>query len=388
MQSFQKQIGILCALTLAMLPAAASWAKAADDEDRSGSIKWSAEIGFEHTDNLFHLSQSQEAALEEMEEENVESHRFEDMESMSDTILSPEFGFRYKTDSPMGGKFSIGSRVAYNFHMDNKERNYPEAKITLEQSVGKKGVLSLENEILFDFFKKNYLSAVDDENGNGNIPRDERTYSAASYDEYESILSYEHEVLKNKGQFLSEVDIRPFIGYGSRTYNSIFENRDRNIAMGGVGLVFEFMSRLDLDVIYTYESVSGANGNELVLFDETAADTDVNDDGDIESNAALVTRIDRSSDRYTIEISPSLKFSKDIRLFAEYKKRTTDYQSDNALDIDHYGKTAYREKIGFGIQYDFMKSWSAEVEYGKTDEDDEDDDYTENVFSVSVKCGF
>ena len=379
---------ILCALTLTLLLAAASWAKAAGDEERSSSIKWSAEIGFEHTDNLFHLSQSQEAALEEIEEENVENHRFDDMESMSDTIFSPEIGFRYKTDSPMGGKFSIGSKVAYNFHMDNKERNYPEAKITMEHSVGKKGVLSLENDLLFDFFKKNYLSAADDDNGNGNVPRDERTYSAAFYDEYESILSYEHELLKNKGQMLSEVDIRPFIGYGSRTYNSLFENRDRNIAIGGIGLVFEFMSRLDLEVIYTYESVSGANGNELVLFDETVKDTDVNDDGDIKSNAALVTRIDRSSNRYTIEISPSLELSKDIQLFAEYKKRTTDYQSDNPLDIDHYETTAYREKIGGGIQYDFMKSWSAEAKYEKTDEDDEDDDYTENVFSVSVKYAF
>jgi predicted porin len=67
----------------------------------------------------------------------------------------------------------------------------------------------------------------------------------------------------------------------------------------------------------------------------------------------------------------------------------TSYSSDNPLDIEHYDNNAYRQQIKSGITYDFSKKWSAGVEYSRTeDEDDEDGEYSQNNFLLTVRYDF
>jgi hypothetical protein len=357
--------------------------------DTSADLDFYGEVEVEHSDNIFRQTDSQQARMAADDPEDSESGRFKDMDSASDTIISPIFGMNYKTRGLWGEDLGLSARMKYDFHTENPEKSHPEAKIRLKNDIGKKGRLALEGNFQFDNFKKNYLAGYNDENDNGNIPRDERIYSSAIYDEYEGILSYEHEFYKNNDTPLSQVDLKPFVGYSSRSYNAPFGNRDRDTVFGGLSLTLEFLSRLDLELAYRYENVSAPGDGELVLFDETRFDLDVNGDGEIEGNAPLVTEIDRSADRHTFEITPSFKVSKDIMLFAGYEKRISDDTSNNPLDLDHYKNTSYRTRFKTGIEYDFSKSWSTGVEYRHTDDEDEEDgDYSENRFTFSIRYEF
>lgn len=378
----------LCLAALVFLltaPAVTAHAASQELED-SKKISVYSEVEFEHSDNIFQLTDYQQSRMEANDAEDSESGRFDDMESISDYILSPTLGIKYDINGLGNEDLSLSARVRYNYYLENQEKSYPEVRIRIKHNIGKKGALLLEGNFLFDYFKRNYLSGYNDGNDNGNISRDERIYSSAVYDEYEGLLAYEHTLFKNKGKPLSQVDLRPFCGYSSRVYNSAFKNRGREVAFTGVGLTFEFLSRLDLELVYQYENTRYPGDNELVLFDETRFGSDVNADGELKGNAPLVTHIDRSANRHTLEINPSFRISKEILLFLGYEKRICEYTSDNPLDIEHYHNKSYRQKIKAGIQYDFSKSWSTEIEYNKTDDvNEENGNYSENCFIFSIQ---
>jgi hypothetical protein len=318
-----------------------------------------ARTGFEYMDNVFRLTDSQISSMETNSIEDRAGGRYKNMDSVSDYIVKPEIELKYKTDSPLGGKFGLTSWLKYNYYTKNEEKSYPEGGIKLKNSIGENGALILEGTFLTGFFKKNYLSDIDDASGDGNISRGERIYSSATYGEYEGMLSYEHEIIKSKKDIISGLSIRPFAGYRSRIFNSIFSNRDQNIGLLGMGINLEFISMVDLEMKYQYEDVSCPGDEELVLFNEYIPATDINGDGEISKNAPVVTSVDRSSSRHIIEVNSKLKLTKDVTWFVGYKNRNTSFTSDNELDIEHYNNHATRQEIKSGIIYDFSKRWSS-----------------------------
>ena len=360
-----------------------------DGKDNDLKIQLYAETGIEYADNVYALTESQISSMKTNDQEDIASGRFKDMDSLSDTVIEPTMGLKLSSSSLLGGRFGLTSWIKYNYYTKNETSSFPEAKIRLNNSIGENGDLSLEGNFTYGFFKKNYLSGYNDINGNGNISRDERIYSTAVYDEYEGIIAYEHKIIKNKDKIISGLNIRPFAGYGYRRYNSTFSNRDQTITLAGLGLNFEFISRIDLEMIYQYEGVSSPNNKELILINENNAGLDINGDDKTKNNAPLITKIDRSSNRHTIEINPSIKLTKGCQLFAGYKKRDSEYTSDNPMDIEHYNQNATRQEIKSGIKYSFSKAWSAEAEYSKTDnDDDEDGEYSQKGFLVTIKYFF
>jgi opacity protein-like surface antigen len=379
----------LCLAILLFVSAPSVMAQTAfqkSSNDNQQEIEFYTGIEFEYSDNIFSLQDSQQSKMAADATEDSKSGRFRDMESISDNIVSPALGMKYNFRGLYGEDLNLSARMKYNYYMENQEKSYPEARILLKHDVGKKGVIVLEGDFLFDFFNKNYLSGYDDENENGNISRDERIYSPAVYDEYEATLAYEYEFFKDNDQALSQVEIKPFFGYNMRSYNSTFDNRGRESSFIGLELTLELVSRIDLELVYQFENARYPGNDELVLYDETRAESDVNEDGEIEGNAPLVTPIDRSAYRHTLEITPSFKISKDFQFYLGYEKRISDYTSDNTLDIDHFDQTSSRQRIKAGLEYDFSKSWSSEIEYRQTKDDGEDDsDYSENCFTFSIK---
>lgn len=345
-----------------------------------------ARTDFEYADNVFRLTDSQISSMETNSIEDRAGGRYKDMDSVSDYIVKPEIELKYKADSPLGGKFRLTSLIKYNYYTKNEEKSYPEGSIKLKNSIGENGALTLEGTFLTGFFKRNYLSGFDDASGDGNISRGERIYSPATYDEYEGILAYEHEIIKSKKDIISGLSIRPFAGYRSRIFNSTFSNRDQNIGIAGMGINLEFLSRVALEMKYQYEDVSCPGDKELVLFDEYIPAADINGDGDISKNAPLVTSVDRSSSRHIIEVNSKFKLTKYATLFAGYKNRNTSFTSDNGLDIEHYNNHAIRQEIKSGISYDFSRRWSAAFEYIRIDDEDEEDgDYSQNNYMITIK---
>jgi hypothetical protein len=356
---------------------------------KSSKLDFYAETNFEYNDNIYRLTESQILAMNTNAAEDAAGGRYKGMDSVSDYIVAPTIGLKANTRSPLGGRFGLTSWIRYSFYTQNRESGYPEGRIKLRNSVGKNCALGLEGAFLSGFYKKNYLSDVDDANKNGNITREERIYSPAIYDEYEGILEYEHNFIKDKEKRISGIDVRPFIGYNDRSYNSKFENRDQNIALLGVGFNIEFLAKIDLDMNYLYERVSSPNLVELILFDETISWIDVNDDGRIKGNAPLFTDIDRSCRRHTLEIDPSWELAKNFIIYAGYAMRTSDYTSENPLDYEHYGVEAFRQRFTAGTKYNISKAWSAEVEYGRLDdENDEDGNYSQNRIKATIRYKF
>jgi hypothetical protein len=360
--------------------------KNSNKKDRPAEYKLYVETGFEYSDNVFRLTDSQISKLEANNSEDSISGRFKGMDSVSDVIIKPSAGFKLNSSSPLGGKFRLTSSVTYNYFLKNDKSSYPEGKLRLSNSIGKNDNLIMEGNFLSGFFKRNYLSGVNDLNDNGNIPRNERIYSSATYDEYEGMVAFEHVIIKKKHKKISGLEVEPFIGFHNRKYNSVFNNRDQKIVFGGLEAALEIAAKFELAMTYQYEKVTSPDKEELVLFDEVASGIDANGDGARKKNAPLITRVDRSSGRYTIEIKPSYALSENSNVFLEYKRRITDYTSGNKLDVEHYHIDATRQQFRFGGIYKFSKAWSAEAEYCRTDDDnDEDGNYFQNNFLIKIK---
>ena len=369
-----------------------SSAAAGDTPEPEGDVGciWKIEIGMTCSDNVYHLSDSQIEKLEEMDPDDTAAGRFDDMESVTDTIWEPRIGLKMKRVSPLGGKVGIASWIQYHAHRENTARNYPEAELEVYHSVRKHGQLRMTWKYTDGFFQKNYLTGVDDANNNGNITRAERIYSPAIYNELEGVVAYRHTWMKRKKEAFSRLETEIFGGGSDRTHDGdLFRNRDKRIATAGGDVRLGFLSVIEVRLAYQFEDLRTDNQSELVLFDETVAGEDVNGDGEVKGNAALETRIDRSCFRNTVEIAPVFALSDDCELYLQYRWRRSGYRSDNPLDIDHYHQTAYKRQFRTGLAYDFCDRWSAEMEYRRTSDDDaDDDDYTENNILAAVQYRF
>jgi len=360
-----------------------------DTGKKGNNFELFAEYGMEYIDNVYQLTSSQIWRLQKKDQTDRVGGRYKDMESVSDIIVQPSMGLKYNSGSPLGGKLTLTTWVRSYHYMKNDRSTYPEGRIRLKNTIGKKGALTLEGTFLSGFFKKNYMSAVNDADRNGNIPREERIYSAANYDEHEGVISYEYKLLSGKDKPISGLDIQPFAGISSRTYNSTFSNRNQDITLGGLGLDLEFNSWITLEMIYQYEKVVSPNERELILFDENRAETDANSDMRTKSNAPLTTDIDRSSNRYTIEINPSFQLYKDVSLYFGFQRRIAAFTSENQLDIEHYNQRNSRNRVKAGINHTFLKGWSSQIEWNRTnDYDDEDGDFLQNTFLIMMKYDF
>ena len=388
---------IICMISFLILFSLPCKAQDTDSETPAGkssgkkgnNFELFAEYGIEYIDNVYQLTSYQIWRLQKKDQADRAGGRYENMESASDIISRPSMGLKYNGRGPLGGKLTLTTWVRSYHYTKNDRSTYPEGRIRIKNTIAKKGSLTLEGTYLSGFFRKNYLSSVNDADRNGNITREERSYSAANYDEFEANVSYEHKLISDKDKTLSGFDIQPFLGISSRTYNSAFSNRNQDNTNGGLGVNLEFNSWIDLEIIYRYEKVSSPDKRELILFDELTAGTDINADMRTTGNAPLFTYIDRSRNRYTIEINPSFQLYKDVSLYFGLQRRVSEFTSENRLDIEHYNQETSRNRVKAGINHTFLKGWSAQIEWNRTnDYDDEDGDFLQNSFLISMKYNF
>lgn len=365
-------------------------ARVAEGKD-AGRITLTQIVGLNvaFTDNVFELDEDGKDRLEYPDQEDVDTGRMFGMDAIGDVIFSPELGFEADMGSPFGGSLSVSSSVTYHIFYENSEKTYPEINISLDHDVGDSGRISWSWTSLNNYFKSNELASVNDENDNGNISGSERVYAPALYDEYETALAFKMRLYKNKHSLLSEVTVAPEIGLSERSYEEIFSNRDRSVLFAGFELTLTWVKDLDVEFSYTYDDIGSPNGDELVLYDETEDDNDVNDDGSIDRKAVLVTRVDRSCRRHTLGFQPVWALSKKLDVFAGYEWRRTEYLSDNILDESHYGASETRHKVSAGMSWEITRRLSAELSGSHLEEKDgEGDGYTENAMGLQVEYSF
>ncbi len=375
-------------LVLLVLPAElpANTDDSSEVMEKSGKVKKrfriDAEVRAEYNDNIFRLDDSKTARMKENDSEDRQSGRFQDMDSIYDYIVSPEMRLNYRSPSPLGGKLQGIFRFRYNLYLLNEKSSHPEGKIELRHTVGKNGRLSLGSEFLFGHFRRNYLCAVNDANGNGNISRDERIYSSAIYDEIDTLLAYQHRLHKRKKNTdhwlqLPGISVQPLIGCRFRRYNDCFENRNRDVLIGGAEVALDLSRRVDLELRYRYEKVFCPGNAETVLIDETPSgmNMDLNGDGLFKEDAPVFTEVDRSRNQHVVRLQATIALAKNWRGFLGYRLRKLRYTSDNPWDI-YYGQKETRQGINVGMRWRFLKDWLGTVEYKRTD----DEEYEQNQF--------
>ncbi len=348
-----------------------------------------SEFGLEYSDNIFGLTDNQILLINENNPDDAASNRFLGMDSLTDYILKPRLGIKWHTDGFSYSKFTLTAWLQYNYYIKNSGSGYPEGRIIIKYPVSKKGSIIFRGSSVYDYKKKNYLLSFNDINGNGNISRDERTYSSALYNEYEGQIGYSYEIMHDKEFIFSGINIEPFTGYSVRSYNSIFSNRDKDTTFFGLSIELKLKNIMSIEGCYRYDNVSSPGNMEYILYDETVSSADVNGDGVIRGNAPIHTAIDRSSERHWIEVNPSIKLTEDISLSLGYSKLKTKYTSDNPLDTEHYLQAAYRRKYKSGISYDLSDGWSLKAEYCKTKvKDPEDGSYKDNSYIFTIRHKF
>lgn len=343
-----------------------------------------AEIGLKYSNNIFGLTEAQQQKLEANSAEDT--NRFDDMESVSDLVYSPKIGLKYNLSKSKSRELKFSGYLQYNFYSDNSRSEHPEAGFSLKKNLGKKDKLEFKGEFIIDKFKKNYLCGVNDANANGNIPKSERIYSAATYNDYQGILSYEHVLNKNKNKHMTKSTLQPYLGYRKREYNPMFSNRDYTLPFVGMEYKMDFKPGFDLEIGYEYGELDSDAGQELFLYDETISGVDISGDGNIKANAPLLSTVDRSSERKTWSVGSSLKCSKVTTFSLKFSNRTENYITNNTLDIKRYNQEGFERKFKAGLKFKLPGDWSSELEFTREhNKDGDDDESKENLYLVTIK---
>jgi hypothetical protein len=346
-----------------------------------------AEMGIEYSDNVWSLTDSQKDKM--TLNAAIDTNRFAKMDSITDLIYSPTVGIKRTISDPRVGKLKLTSFLRYNYYSKNSEASFPEVGIDVKKEMGKNDQLRLKGEFISGKFKKNYMSGVNDANSNGNIPRSERTYSAATYDNSEVVLSFEHQLSKNKKSFINKTTLTPFIGYRKRDYNSTFANRSYDLPYGGVELGMKFRNGLNLALEYEQGYLNSKAGQELFLYDETLTGLDVNRDNLLKENAPVTDTVDRSATRKKYAVASSIKLSKTTTLYAEYSHRKETYTTGNVIDVKRYGGHGYEKKFKSGFKVNLPDDWSAKVQYTREhNKDSDDDEYVVNSYLMLLQKKF
>ncbi len=352
------------------------------------NIKLKSNIDLAFSDNIFRLDDDQQTRLEAGDERDIQSHRFKDMDFLSDFIISPSLALAFTTPGLFNHRIKYKLTSEYHIYLNNGKAGHPEAALELRQAVGKKGRLYFKGTLVHGLFWKNYLAGANDLNGNGNISRAERMYSAAIFDEYEAIISYRYKLTKgrnpqHKGPAIPGLALTPLAGIRFRGYNSTFENRDRNVFLAGISLDLRLSSKLDVAAAYRYENVACPNEKETLLIDETFSgfNQDLNGDNDQEEEAALLTPVDYSRRQHIIDLEAAYAFSPEWRAVMGYRLRRLQYNSTHPFDIDHYQISQVRHKARAGLEWRPSKRWSTRLEYERVD----DPEYVQNNLLLKLQ---
>lgn len=358
-------------LTLLVVPVEAS--ETTDNSTEANSATHGPEVkvtvGVTDVDNIFELGQPGLVRLLERDPCNLTNGRLTDMVSTSDRILSSRIALEQSVGDLLGRKATLAGDLTHHGYQDNPAASYADGVVTLTRKVGEEGRLRLRAEVTNNRFRRNYLADVDDINGNGNIPCRERQYAAGIYDEQEWSIGYRHRLTWISSE--RDLDIHFSGGVLRREYDQPLQNRDREGWFGQLGMDAEVTPRIAVEVAWRHDTIDAPGADETILVDEIL-DGDVNDDGDTERNAPLVTEVDRSKDRMTLRAEMTVKVADDWRFTTGYRYQRSDFLSGNVLDIDHFSVVETEERISASIRWRFARRWFATLTWQRTDGEDID----------------
>lgn len=393
MYSKTKKLILLLLFLIAFVCGAEAQTKVDSVKD-NWKTRWGVRMEVEWNDNVYKLSESQQNRMNLNNPGDAVSGRFNDMESISDGIISiaPEMSVRTK-NGLFGRSLSLSGIIDYQHYLSNTKKSHFNLGLSISQKISKKGKIIFQADYIPSYFKKNFL--LDATDSTGSVSSAERIYYEGVYNELEFLLSYKH--LFNK--WIMDVESELFVGYRSRNYNSQFPGRSQD-AFGG-GLAFEIVpaTRWFINLGYYFESVESPITKEVMILDEPDYQIDFNNDRDFaDNNRRTEQTVNRSNYSNTLEFGLTFKPLKRLGLHAGFELLFRDYISQESLDPNYKDRNDTRSKIRLGCDYQISKKIFLMVEYKNitqlTDRPEdpesvgEETDYITNIVKAGIQWEF
>ena len=344
-------------------------------EDNS-KLRIRGSMRLELDDNVFRLDDAGKSRITTAEERNIASGRLTDLESISDRVISTNLELQYGLGKLKAPEATIRAEITHHHYHANNKSGYFDGQIRLTYRLGKNGSLRAQTDFTLDRFRKNYLASIIDLNDNGNIPINERSYAPGIFRELEPSITYRHRFRMGRDDTENR-DLNIYIAYGGlyRHYNDPLKNRDREGYFWALQLNSEVNQKISLEIEMLEESISTPGKKEVILLDETGSgfNRDMNGDSRIKRNAPLNTAIIRSRIRNTVRIETIWRISDAWKASIEYRRRKSNFTSQNPLDVDHYDAQEIDNRLTTAISWRLKKRWDIALRFQRTDSEDLED---------------
>jgi len=327
---------------------------------KKSSIDFTASIEFSKLGNIFRLDDAGVIKLESNDPAYVTSKRYDSMVAVDDFVITPAVKISGPFNSATKRPLNYSLEVAYDIYTANTLGSHPEIEFELDKKLSKKMWISLETELTLFAFRKNYLSGVDtsDPAGDGanTISKEEKEYSHGIYSEFEPTLAFKFRVVEGnkKKTYAPRIDIEPFIGYHMRWFEAPLSNRDRQGITSGVNFIFEFAGKTEVELGYTFGSVTSPAEDEV----------------DVINSTRVVHKIDRARTEHYFNAAITYQINKKIEFGVAYEMRSLEYLTDNQADEGNYQRTQTRSTFELEMEYNFSKNWSAGAAFASTSYND------------------
>lgn len=308
-----------------------------------------------YTSNLFRVTEERE---DQFDSKDGVGERFHDMKGPDDFVTRPGIDLEWKWDVAKKRDFRISFGADYYIHARNTIADYLCLQGAVAYDLTRDDEVGLGVEFIPDRFRKN-LSLEDEDTG-------DKTFRRADYQQFSIAPWYLHDWNKD---WSTEVQYE----YSNRSYDSPFENRDRECHTVTALVKYAGFKRVDIALGVGYSTTDIPQSTEFGIevdrsHDDLLAELEVDlnlphrweaefgveyRNREYASNEPADTgHFDRSDDRWTVEASVGRWVRKDLFLALELGWALNDSaRVDKTIEPDEQGYEEYR--IGLMAEYQF-----------------------------------
>lgn len=365
-------------LTCSLLPMAAH--AQSDGEPRGWRFRPIVRAEAEYDHNIYRLSDGRRGSPGSPSAEEVRSGRYENMESGFDVVGSVDASVRMRRPGIGGRNFALRPVVGAIAHALNPALNGVWFGASAAQEFGRGREVNAAMRFEPETFRRNYLSGVVDEDGNGIITEGERRYSAGRASALQFDAEYRHR-LRKAGGATPGVWLEAGAGYEQRRYAAPLAGRDLAGPHASVRLRSS-VGPLSLGLGYNHARLGASPSQEVMLVRDGLA------------RRAVVGMVDRSRTENAVRAGVGVKPTRRTHLDVDLEQRARTFTSDQPTDAIYRGRSATRRSVAVelgrsrGRLDSFARLQYASQLLRRGEESGDADDYTRLRGGVGLRVTF
>lgn len=303
-------------------------------------------------DNVFLLAPAKKTDMEALSAGEVASGRYTDMESASDVIPAVEAALEFRGRGAAGRRLAIIPEIRWEQYLSNTRRSNARLGLALEQDLPKDGRLRLRGRYTPEYFAKNYLHDVADQDSSRTIASAERRYRAGTYAESEAWVDWRVRLARRTKSRPVGAELELGAGYDARTYDEPFEGRDLAGPVFSALLDLDTGKRTAVALQYELDALGCDPSTELLLIDEAEFGLDFNGNlNATDTNVPARVSVDRSRTDHTITATLRVEASPKTAVKAFLGWRARSYSSDGAYDVGYRDRKDTRLELGGSVRW-------------------------------------